>query len=315
MLNFKRLALALIVVMPLVAAMLYFFVPRETDPSVRVAAIVDTPGAQGRKLGLQPGEMAPNFEVSTHDGRRVKLSDFRGRPVLINFWARWCASCLSEMPEIKAQQAQRGADSFVVLAVNAGETRAQAVDFIDFLQAPFTFILDPGLKLSDAYGVRGLPNSIFIDSTGVVQAVYAGHADRARLTSYMDAAAKAQPPAPQPLQLRPVSDIPRDNTLYVERKGDMMTFRSRSLRCDFTYCADKLLDTLKTTRGISEHHFSTSSDGERTLTLRFDPAVLPDDGVKIVVAAITALNDPVANGPPVVSLTQKRACGPPACDR
>src|SRR5688572_35940 len=189
MLNLRRLGLALLIVLPAIAVMLYFLLPRETDPTVRGAAIVDTPGAQGRKLGLQPGDLAPNFEASTHDGRRVKLSDFRGRPVLINFWARWCASCLSEMPEIKALQAERGADGFVVLAVNAGETRAQAVEFIDYLQAPFTFALDPGLKLSDAYGVRGLPQSIFIDATGVVQAVYAGHADRARLTAYMDAAA------------------------------------------------------------------------------------------------------------------------------
>ena len=79
MLNLKRLALALFVVVPSVAAMLYFFVPREADASVRDAKIVETPGGQGRKLGLQAGEMAPNFEVSTHDGRRVKLSDFRGK--------------------------------------------------------------------------------------------------------------------------------------------------------------------------------------------------------------------------------------------
>src|SRR4051812_2764555 len=159
MLNLKRLALALVVVVPLVASTLYLFVPRETDPRVRAATIVDTPGSQGRKLGLQPGDMAPNFEVSTHDGRRVKLSDFRGRPVLINFWARWCTSCLSEMPEIKAQQAERGVDSFAVLAVNAGETRAQAVEFIDYLRAPFTYGLDPGLKLSDATACADCPTA------------------------------------------------------------------------------------------------------------------------------------------------------------
>jgi peroxiredoxin len=301
MLNLKRLALALVVVVPAVAVMLYFFVPRETDASVRDARIVETPGGQGRKLGLQPGEMAPNFEVSTHDGRRVKLSDFRGRPVLINFWARWCTSCLSEMPEIKALQAERGADGFVVLAVNAGETRAQAVEFIDFLQAPFTFALDPGLKLSDAYGVRGLPNSIFIDSSGVVQAVYAGHADRARLASYMDAAAKAQPPVPQPLQLRPVSDIPRNNHLSVEAVGDSLTFRSRSLRCDFSYCADRLLETLAILPGIQEARF-TMSQGERALVLRFDKAMLSQDKVvEAVVAGITALQDPVYEGPPRLS--------------
>ena len=196
MLNVRRLVIAIVIVLPLIAAISYFALPRESDPTVRAAKIVDAPGAQGRTLGLRPGELAPNFEVSTHDGRRIRLSDFRGRPVLINFWARWCTSCLSEMPEIKAVQQERGPDSFVVLAVNAGETSAQALEFIDFLKAPFTFALDPGLKLADAYGVRGLPNSIFIDSTGVVQAVYAGHADRARLNAYMDAAARAQPPAP-----------------------------------------------------------------------------------------------------------------------
>jgi peroxiredoxin len=301
MLNLRRLGLALLIVLPAVAATLYFFVPRETDPTVRGAAIIDTPGAQGRNLGLQPGELAPNFEVSTHDGRRIRLSDFRGRPVLVNFWARWCASCLSEMPEIKALQAERGADGFVVLAVNAGETRAQAVEFIDYLQAPFTFALDPGLKLSDAYGVRGLPQSIFIDASGIVQAVYAGHADRARLTAYMDAAARAQTPAPQPLALRPVSDIPRDSALNVERQGEVLNFTSRSLRCDFTYCADRLIETLKGASGILDARFTSTSDGERTLALRFDPAVMPDEGaINTVARAITSLNDPVY-GPPRVT--------------
>jgi hypothetical protein len=117
----------------------------------------------------------------------------------------------------------------------------------------------------------------------------------------MDAAAKAQPPAPQPLQLRPVSDIPRDNVLNVERKGDQMTFRSRSLRCDVSYCADKLVDPLKSVAGISDVRFVTNSDGERALSLRFDEARLADDGViKAVVTAITALQDPVYSEAPRV---------------
>jgi len=207
MLNPTRLVLALVVVLPLVALMLYFLVPRETDPTVRAAAIIDTPAAEGRKLGLQPGDVAPNFEVSTHDERRVKLSDFRGRTVLINFWARWCTSCLSEMPEIKTLQAERGADALVVLAVNAGETRAQALEFIDYLKAPFTFALDPGLKLSDAYGVRGLPNSIFIDSNRLDAAGDVLILDGKIAAVGKDAAAKAQPPAPQPLS----ADDPRDD--------------------------------------------------------------------------------------------------------
>jgi peroxiredoxin len=303
MLDLKRLAIGLPIVAVAVAVTLYLLLPRETDPAVRSASIVDTPGAPGRKLGLQPGELAPNFEASTHDGGRVRLSDFRGRPVLINFWARWCASCLAEMPEIKALQAERSADGFVVIAVNAGETRAQAVEFIDFLNAPFTFALDPGLRLSDAYGVRGLPQSVFIDAAGVVQATYAGHADRARLTAYMDAAAKAQPPATLPLQLRPVSEIPRDNVLEVARKGDTLTLRSRSLRCDFTYCADKVTDALKPLAGIKDARFDTSRDGDGILVLRIDPGVITqEDAIKGVLNAIAGLNDPVYTKPPEVKL-------------
>jgi peroxiredoxin len=295
LLNLQRLAIALVIVVPLIAATYYFLVPRETDPFVRIAVIVDTPDAGARKVGLQPGNVAPKFEVSTHDGWRVKLSDFRGRPVLINFWARWCTSCLSEMPEIKALQQERGADSFVVVAVNAGETRAQALEFIDFLDAPFTFALDPGLHLSDAYDVRGLPNSIFIDATGVVQAVYAGHADRARLSAYVDAAAKGQPPAPQPFALRPVSDIPRDNVLQVKRNGsDRLSLTSRAFRCDLTYCADRILETLKQAHGISEARLLTTRDGERALSLRYDASVLNEgQAVQAVIAALMALEDPV----------------------
>jgi hypothetical protein len=160
--------------------------------------------------------------------------------------------------------------------------------------------MDPGLRLSDAYGVRGLPNSIFLDATGVVQAVYAGHADRNRLNAYVDAAVKAQPPAPQPLQLRPVSDIPRSSVLNVERRGDVLIFRSRSLRCDISYCADKLLGALKSVPGISDPRFLTSSDGERDLALRFDASKGDDSAVQAVVGAITALQDPVYTEAPQV---------------
>ena len=144
----------------------------------------------------------------------MRLSELRGRPLLINFWATWCASCLSEMPDIKALQEEYGYDTFSVLAINAGETRDEALEFIDFLDAPFIYALDPSLIASDAYGVYGLPLSVFIDSGGVIRAVYRGHANRERLGALMTAAIEARPraisrgPAPDhddPARARPRS--------------------------------------------------------------------------------------------------------------
>src|SRR5439155_4950609 len=106
---------------------LYFLTGRNHhDPLIQPAVLVETPGSQNQslKVGLSPGQLAPNFEVSTPDVTRVRLSDLRGRPVLINFWARWCTSCLSEMPNIKAVQQDIGTDRLAVVAINAGETRA-----------------------------------------------------------------------------------------------------------------------------------------------------------------------------------------------
>ena len=99
------------------------------------------------------------------------------------------------MPEIKALQEQRGSVAFSVLAINSGETEAQAAEFIEYIDAPFLYGLDIGLVLTDAYGVYGLPMSVFIDSTGVVQMTYRGHADRPRLERYTDAAITPNCPA------------------------------------------------------------------------------------------------------------------------
>jgi hypothetical protein len=94
-----------------------------------------------------------------------------------------------------------------VLAINAGETRADALEFIDFLRAPFVYGLDTGMRVTDAYGVYGLPLSVFIDSSGVVQAVYRGHASAALLERFVVAAIGAHPPGEVPAVLRIISTI------------------------------------------------------------------------------------------------------------
>src|SRR5205085_6339892 len=89
-----------------------------------------------------------------------------------------------------------------VLAINAGESRKEALQFIDFLQAPFVWALDQDLTVADAYGVEGLPGSFFIDSTGVIQAAYRGHGQGETFERLVGAAISAQPAGEPPPFLR-----------------------------------------------------------------------------------------------------------------
>ncbi len=290
---------------------LYFLLlqpSEETDPNVQSPVLVTTPpNGAATEVGLEVGQLAPDFEISTTDGRRVRLSDFRGRPVVVNFFALWCTSCLTEMPEIKAAQEERGIDSFAVLAVNAGETRERALEFVDFLEAPFTYGLDTNLVVSDAYRVFGLPATVFVDAEGVIQTVYAGYTGQERLDIFLDAAISAQPPGELPVVLRLVNTIPRDRVLSVETKSEgELKLSSRSLRCDSGYCGVEAviadLESFVNVAVIDRDDDATSP----SLTVTFDPGLLTREQiVDITVQALESRTDPVYERPVTVSYVNR----------
>jgi thiol-disulfide isomerase/thioredoxin len=299
-LNLKRLLAGAVVLALILLPIAVFLL--DSNAGTPRATLLDTPPGAGseRDVGIENGKLAPNFAVSGPNEERVKLSDFRGRPVLINFWATWCTSCLSEMPEIKALQAEMGYEAFSVLAINAGESLPEAQEFIDFIDAPaFVYGLDPDLVVADAYSVYGLPLSVFIDSEGVVQSFYRGHADRSRLETFVTAAIEAKPPGPLPPVIRIVNTIPRDRVLFVLRQGEEeLVFSSRSLRCDSLYCADSVVDLIDSSPGVIRTKLSATNLSEPTLSVRFDAALLPEsDLVAALAAALGAIDDPVYDRP------------------
>jgi peroxiredoxin len=304
--DFRRL-LTGVVVLAVLAVPLYFWLLRpaaETDVDVSNPVVLDTrPSSAASEVGLEVGQLAPDFEISTTDGQRVRLSDFRGRPVVLNFHALWCTSCLVEMPELKAAQEERGLDSFAVLAINSGETRERAIEFEDFLDAPFTFALDLNLTVSDLYRVRGLPATVFIDAQGVVQTWYAGYTGMERLNLFLDAAINAQPPGELPIVIRLINTIPRDRVLTVEPTGEgQLKLSSRSLRCDAGYCGvDFVVQDLESFAGVEV----TSRDDDSanpSLTVRFDPELLTQKQiVELAVQALEAQADPVYERPVTVA--------------
>lgn len=137
---------------------------------------------------LKPVYQAPAIPIRGLDESLVELASFRGRAVLLNFWATWCPPCVFEMPALDRLAARYPSDRFVVVAVSIDETGAQAV--LPFVErnnlSHVSVYLDPGQNLGYLTGTRppesgfalyGLPISYVIDSDGRVLGYLVGHAD------------------------------------------------------------------------------------------------------------------------------------------
>ncbi len=120
------------------------------------------------------GELAPQFELRNVDGQVVRLSDFRGKVVWINFWATWCGPCRRELPDIARLAAEFGDDDLVVLAVNQEQSATVARDFWEELGLDLPILLDSSGEVSEQYSLRGLPDNFFIDREGVLQSFQLG---------------------------------------------------------------------------------------------------------------------------------------------
>ena len=133
------------------------------------------------------GGAAPDFSSQRLDGSGVRLSQFKGKPVLLNFWATWCAPCQDEMPLLQRATNQYGGAGLTVLAVNYQQTDANGMQaFLRKVGARFSAVYDPNGRIAAAYGVSiGLPVSIFIDRSGTVKVIQVGQMSDAILQQHL----------------------------------------------------------------------------------------------------------------------------------
>jgi len=125
-----------------------------------VTVSLDEPG----KANL--GQAAPNFIVKTPQGSTVQLSDFKGQPVILNFWATWCAPCLIEMPALEQVYRKYKVQGLVVLAVNQAEPADRVSHYMYANGLSFQSVLDPDTAIARLYRVTGYPTTYLVDREG-----------------------------------------------------------------------------------------------------------------------------------------------------
>ena len=130
------------------------------------------------------GAPAPEFELQTLTGSRLRLSDMKGKVVLLNFWATWCAPCQQEMPLLQSR-ASRYPTDLVLLGIDFNENPSVVQDFVTNLNITFPILLDPGSKVQDLYRVRGYPTTLILDGQGIIRVLQIGELSGTMLDNYL----------------------------------------------------------------------------------------------------------------------------------
>ena len=118
---------------------------------------------------LEKGVPAPDFAFPGLDGKRLRLSDYKGQVVLLNIWATWCAPCVEEMPSMEKLYQELKDEGFKLLAVSVDESGAEAVTpFMKKHKLGFPVLLDPRGEIKSLYQLTGIPESFIIDKNGII---------------------------------------------------------------------------------------------------------------------------------------------------
>ena len=130
---------------------------------------------------LAVGQPAPDFDLQALDGTRVRLSDLKGEPVVINFWASWCKPCRNEMPDFEEIYHTYKEKGLQVYGINVGESKVTVADFREQVGVTFPNLIDANEQAQSAYKILPLPATFFVDRTGTIQAIYQYQMSRSQM--------------------------------------------------------------------------------------------------------------------------------------
>jgi len=147
--------------------------------------------AQTSSAGLKVGDVPPAFsEKAVASGDQISLENYKGKVVLIDFWATWCGPCVYEIPNVKAAYEKYKDKGFEIIGISLDRERSKLEAFIKEKNITWPQIFDEQRKISNAYGVKAIPSTFIIDKEGKIAAIEVGGAG---LAPAIEAALKGEP--------------------------------------------------------------------------------------------------------------------------
>ena len=126
---------------------------------------------------LRENTPAPDFTLTTLEGATIKLSDYQGRRIMLNFWASWCAPCLAETPDLVSAYnnlLKQGESDILFVGIGVNDDIQNLRKFAENNRVPYLIVNDPTSVVADAYGVIAMPITVFIDEKGLVYRKFIG---------------------------------------------------------------------------------------------------------------------------------------------
>ncbi|MBU6360981.1 MAG: TlpA disulfide reductase family protein [Chloroflexota bacterium] len=126
---------------------------------------------------LRENTPAPDFTLTTLEGANIKLSDYQGRRIMLNFWASWCAPCLAETPDLVSAYnnlLKQGESDILFVGIGVNDDIQNLRKFAENNRVPYLIINDPTSVVADAYGVIAMPITVFIDEKGLIYRKFIG---------------------------------------------------------------------------------------------------------------------------------------------
>jgi thiol-disulfide isomerase/thioredoxin len=146
-----------------------------TMKTVFVAAVLGAMLGTIVIAGGADAKAAPDVSLQTGQGAQIKLSEFKGRVILVDFWASWCVPCKTSFPALEALHREFAPRGLAVLAVNLDERRKDADAFLIAHPHTMPVLFDPSGAAPTAFGVKGMPTSFLIDRAGIIRFAHMGY--------------------------------------------------------------------------------------------------------------------------------------------
>lgn len=184
---YKKLFLALCLALTIIGATTACGTAKSSATTPDKAAASSAPASAKAEAAKSSKDLAPDITVTKLDGTQVKLSDLRGKPVFLNFWATWCPPCVGEMPHFQTLYPKYGND-IQFLAVSVDNTQEAAKNFIGEKGYSFPVAWDKDKSASRTYKVSAIPTSILIDAEGKIIKKNLGSMNASALEDFLKSA-------------------------------------------------------------------------------------------------------------------------------